>query len=126
MITKCPNCDVPLRKWTMISHGKVTHLVDCPECEYQCHVHPLKHEHPLKLKIDELWAWVATSKLDGSEGIVCVTIGDQNFPAVGADQERMKIFEPTMKDIVKQHGQTIRLLKFSTREEIKTLKGNES
>jgi hypothetical protein len=79
--------------------------------------------------ITELWAWVSTEP-DGGEGIVAASLPDPDtgepivMPLVGGDRERIE--SPFMRRVATatriHTGRPVRLVRFTTREVIETLK----
>jgi hypothetical protein len=69
-------------------------------------------------RIEELWAYVAIDK-DDIEGIVSASVpGLGHVPLVGADKERMLSYKSYAKMTARVTGAKIKLVRFSTREEI--------
>lgn len=67
-------------------------------------------------KINEYYAWVCVHA-DGSEGIpagINDIFPDYVIPMVGWTRERMEQFRKQAAGIVKEHGVTMKLVKFST------------
>lgn len=73
------------------------------------------------LRIDELWAWVASDG-DG-EGVLAAPIGSSTLtmPLVGADRERMESFRPVAQSMADAFEVEVKLVRFMTRTEIETL-----
>lgn len=74
------------------------------------------------LKIDEMWAFISVDQ-DGNEGVCAFQSGSMMVPMVAADIERVKDFEPIAKRLAKVSPYPIKLIKFSTREEVQAIKG---
>lgn len=77
--------------------------------------------HPNQLKrIDEVYAFVSVD--EKGEGIIGQTVqlrGDIVFmPFVCADKARMESLKPLAKEIAKESGRKIKLIRLSVREEI--------
>lgn len=74
-------------------------------------------------RISEMFAFVAIDA-EGNEGVA----GFQNletgvwYPMVGADMARVDSLRPMARRISKATGKEIRLLKFTTREELEVIK----
>lgn len=73
-----------------------------------------------QLRIDQMYAFVATDK-DGTEGIVGAATANGWMPLVGADMERVDQLRPLVKEIAKATNVTVRLLRFSVREELEVI-----
>lgn len=65
--------------------------------------------------ITVLWAFVCD---DAGEGIVAVN----GMPLVGADEARMRSLEPIAQAVASSTGRSIELVRFLTREHIRTIK----
>ena len=74
------------------------------------------------LKIERLFAYVATDPDDGSEGIVSMQMGMTHMPLVGADMERMQSLWPHAEMIAKSTGAQIRLMLFDNAQVIETIR----
>jgi|WetSurMetagenome_2_1015567.scaffolds.fasta_scaffold310052_2 hypothetical protein len=78
-------------------------------------------------KITELWAWVNTEADENDEGIIAhevydVIKGETHWmPLVGADKARIESLRDVAKATAERLGKPVKLLKFSTREEIETV-----
>lgn len=69
-------------------------------------------------KIQSLWAFVSVDPKDGEEGVVA-SLGKEGWrPMVGADEARVKSLWPLALDIEKKSGVPVKLLRFTSREEI--------
>lgn len=75
-----------------------------------------------KLKIERIFAYVATDPEDGSEGVCSMQIGQVHFPMVGADMERMKFLWPKAEALAHASGMEIRLMLFDNAQVIDTIK----
>lgn len=67
-------------------------------------------------KITEVYVFVSMDK-DG-EGIISRSFGDLMLPFVCADKERMEQLKPIAKNMARQTGKKIKLIKLTHREEI--------
>lgn len=76
-------------------------------------------------RIDEIWAFVSVDPNDGNEGIIAQTMGDTWMPFVAADKARLDALRPIVEHLVHKRGITVKLVKFTQREEIETLESNE-
>lgn len=78
----------------------------------------------IPLLINELYAFIGTDG-QGQEGIVSaegIIDGRRTMlPLVGADRERMLSYRPLAVSATQQTGQPIRLVRFSTREELENV-----
>jgi len=73
------------------------------------------------LKIERLFAYVATDPEDGDEGVCSVQIGQVHFPMVGADMERMESLRDRAEGIAHASGFEIRLMLFDNAQVIDTI-----
>ena len=71
-------------------------------------------------KIEEMYVFIAE---DGpnDEGVSAFQIGDTWLPMVGADMKRVDSMKPVAQLIADRTGQTIKLIRFTQREEIETI-----
>jgi hypothetical protein len=74
-------------------------------------------------KITEIYAFVSID--EGGEGVVGMTMpinGRETFmPFVCADKQRMESLKPIAKQIAKESGKQIKLIKLTNRKDIETL-----
>lgn len=70
-------------------------------------------------KIQTIKAFIATND-DGTEGVISMQIGDVHMPFVCADDKRVKDLKPHAIKIAKETGKTVKLAKFSVRENIES------
>jgi hypothetical protein len=68
-------------------------------------------------KINALWAFLAVDE-DGDEGVIGFQAGDGPVPLVGADENRVESYRELATLTALASGLTVRLVKFSTREEL--------
>ena len=68
-------------------------------------------------KIEELLAYISDEG-DGDEGVVAAKLGDSWMPLIGADRDRMESLRHIAKDTAKMSGRPVRLVRFSTLEEM--------
>lgn len=74
------------------------------------------------LMIETMYAFVAT-EADGSEGLCAFKAPDGSWmPMVGADEARLDSLRPIAKDIAARAGRSVRLVRFSHREELETIR----
>ncbi len=69
-------------------------------------------------RITEMYAFVAEDSGPDDEGVVAMSMGDLMMPLVGADMARVESLRPIAKDIGASTGQKIKLIHFTTREEL--------
>ncbi len=79
-------------------------------------------------KIEELFAYIAHEKGDPDDEGLCAfkapAVGfkkAQWMPMVGADEARMMSLKPRAQEVANASGQTIILVKFSTKTELETI-----
>lgn len=75
-------------------------------------------------RIEALWAYVAVAD-DDDEGVIAFLARDGSWmPMVAADPARLESLRPIAEEMARAPGAgTIKLVKFTTREEIRTLEG---
>jgi hypothetical protein len=73
-------------------------------------------------RIDEIWAFIAVDD-DGNEGICAAPLqrGMLSVPLIAADAARLTSVMPIAQQMADMFGRDVRLVKFSTRDVIKTL-----
>lgn len=74
----------------------------------------------MAFRIVSLHAFVAVGK-DGDEGLVATMKGNTWLPMVAADPARLEQLRPEAEEIARVTGQTIRLVRFTQREEIEVI-----
>jgi len=74
------------------------------------------------LRIDEIWAFVSVDE-HGNEGIMAAPLidGVMSMPLIAADAARLTSLMPVAQQMADMFGREVRLVKFSTRDIIKTL-----
>ncbi len=74
-------------------------------------------------KIEAMWAWISIGKDAEDEGIVAWNFSDSSgwMPLVGADKARIMSLKHLAQTIARLSGQSVKLVKFSTREEMEVL-----
>lgn len=74
-------------------------------------------------RITMLWAFISDEEGDGiiSAGPVLVGGVPQHMPLVGADEARMRSLEPMAQRIATATGKRIELVRFTTREHIRSI-----
>jgi hypothetical protein len=70
------------------------------------------------LRIDALWAFVSTDA-DGNEGLCAAPLQGMTMPMIAADEKRLASLIPMAEQLATISGMTIRLVKLSTREELR-------
>jgi hypothetical protein len=68
--------------------------------------------------IRHIWAFVSVDPVDGNEGVCAAPLSGVTLPMIAADEDRLEILIPMAEYIVKQTGIKIKLVKFTTREEV--------
>lgn len=76
-------------------------------------------------RIRDLHAFVAIDPADDSEGIVGMIdpATGAHMPLIGADEARIKAYQPYAEEAAKVTGQPIKLVRFSAREDLETITG---
>ena len=72
-------------------------------------------------RISEMFAFIAEDTGPEDEGVAAVMVGNVMLPLVGADMARVASLRPVARSIASASGKTVRLVKFSLREELETL-----
>jgi hypothetical protein len=68
-------------------------------------------------RIDHIWAFVSFDA--GGEGVCAAPMGGLGMvPLIAADERRIEALKPMAAHIAKVSGKPVRLVKFTTREEI--------
>lgn len=71
------------------------------------------------MKIEKIWAFVAVEDAEGNEGIIATGLeGIGMTPLVCATERVREIMRPLAVDVGEAKGVKVRLLEFSTMEEI--------
>ena len=71
-------------------------------------------------RIDEMFAFVSVDA-QGNEGVCAFMAGDIWMPLVGADMNRVAKLRECAKDIAHRSGKTLRLVRFTKREEMEVI-----
>lgn len=71
-----------------------------------------------QLRVDELWAFLATDPTDNTEGIISVQTNQGHMPLVGADLARMESLRPLARDVGDRTGAQITLARFTVRTDL--------
>lgn len=72
-------------------------------------------------RIRDIHAFVAEDE-EGEEGLCAFFTGGQWMPLVAADPARLVSIRPVAQAIAKQTGRPIKLIRFTQREEVETIK----
>lgn len=77
----------------------------------------------MSFRVLSISAFVSIDQASDEEGIVGAAIGPGNswLPLIAADEDRLQQLMPVVKDIVTQTGITVKLIRFTHREEIMEL-----
>lgn len=83
-------------------------------------------DRALSFRITELWAFIAVGD-DDEEGVIGAKMPNGSWlPFVMADNRRLEQLRPMAEDIAEASGKTVRLVRFSVREDIETLGKRET
>ena len=74
-------------------------------------------------RIETIWAFVSVDPEDGKEGVCAARFGGMMLPLIAADPVRLEILREIAEQLVQDSGMTIRLAKFTCREDVETLEG---
>lgn len=70
-------------------------------------------------RITELYAYLSVDEKDGNEGVIGAPIGPVAcMPLIAADKERLKILGPIAQSVANRFEKSIRLVRFTKREEV--------
>jgi len=105
---KCPDCAKNL--YTEIHDDKT--LLKC-ECGYS--------RNKNYLKVNQIYAYFSVNQDDDIEGLACFFNDDALIPMIAADKHRLDELTLIAHDMVEKEGLALRLVKFTNREEIKTI-----
>jgi hypothetical protein len=73
-------------------------------------------------RIQSLTAYVAVDPADDSEGVVGHLLADgTTMPLIGADEKRLEDLRPYAEHVAQMTGQTIKLVRFSVREDLEVI-----
>lgn len=72
-------------------------------------------------RIDEIFAFVFEDTGPEDEGIIATSLGGIGITLVGADMSWAESLKPIARQIVQQTGKKVKLLRFSTREELEEI-----
>lgn len=73
-------------------------------------------------KITEMFAFIAEDTGPDDEGVAAFNVGEAWYPMVGADWDRVDILKDIAKGIALRTGKELKLVRFTTREEIEIIK----
>jgi hypothetical protein len=107
----CPNCNIPLDSvWRHDIHYR-----ECRRCEF---ITGANNE----LVMETVWMFVSVDP-NGNEGIITGQRMDgMMYPFLTAAPHMVEIFEPMARRVARNTGWTVKLLKFSNRQELKEFK----
>lgn len=71
--------------------------------------------------INEVWAFLSVDKDDNTEGIIAMHSPMGPLPMIAADAARLMSLLPEVEKMVQQSGVTVRLVKFTNREEVRLI-----
>ncbi len=74
-------------------------------------------------RIDAVWAFLSVDPDDGNEGVVAFQCDGIWMPLVAADVTRMRAFRDVAANIAAAQHITVKLVKFTNREEIERFVG---
>jgi hypothetical protein len=75
-------------------------------------------------RITELYAVLSVDENEGNEGVVAVKMGSAMMPLIGADANRLSDIKKMAQAILKKHGGTFKLAKFTVREDMEELQAD--
>lgn len=80
-----------------------------------------------KHKIEEVYIFVAIGEKGECAAAFIRNLGEGqhlSMPLIAADKERVDSLRPYAVEIAKETGKTIKLIKFTTREDVEEIKGD--
>ena len=80
------------------------------------------HTAPNEAPIREIYIFVSTDA-QGHDGIVSAAQGGMLMPLVTSKRRIAELMRPMVQQIVRETGTTVKLLRFSSREELEVLNG---
>lgn len=83
----------------------------------------IKTEPDFRLK--SVWVFTAIDPKDNSEGVIGLSTPMGMMPAVAGDERRRDLIYPLAKNIAKARGITVKMIKFSVREDLETFEGSK-
>lgn len=69
--------------------------------------------------IRQVWAFLAVHA-DGDEGVIAERVGEHWIPFMAADKTRLEQLSRRARDLGKEHGKVVRLVRFDVRTEVET------
>lgn len=82
------------------------------------------HDPKNHMKIDAVWVFISQDE-DGNEGIVATSVpiknGTMMLPLVAADEARLQDLKKISKEIERKTKKKIKLIKFTTREDLENI-----
>lgn len=75
-------------------------------------------------KIDSFYAYISVDE-EGNEGLCAAPVNGNLIPLVGADLDRMNSLIGIAQNIANQSSQTIKMIKMTSRLDLKTLQKDE-
>jgi hypothetical protein len=69
-------------------------------------------------RIESIWAFVSVDQEDGNEGVAAASFGGVLMPLIAADEKRLAMILPIAEHIKATTGIKLKLVKFTTREEV--------
>lgn len=73
------------------------------------------------VNIQELWAFLSVDQKDNTEGIIAMMSPTGVTPMIAADAARLAMLMPHVERLVQDTGIPARLVKFTTREDIRLI-----
>lgn len=106
---KCPNCNLETKLVNWVTEKKSIMVYQCKTCGFTA--------PPNSIKIEEIYAFVSVDK-DNHEGVIAINTAHGPMPMIAADKARLEYLRPHAVEVARKTKMKVRLLKFSTREEI--------
>lgn len=72
-------------------------------------------------RIEEMFAFISEDQGPEDEGLVGMSLGQWIYPLVGADMARVESLRPHAKKIAQMTGKKIRLIRFTSREDMEEI-----
>jgi hypothetical protein len=72
-------------------------------------------------RITSVWAVVSVDPVDGNEGVAAAEVAGIMMPLIAADEKRLEVIVPIAKAIKAGTGLRLKLVKFTTREEVEEI-----
>lgn len=74
-------------------------------------------------KIEQMYAFIIEDTGPEDEGLIGMATPEGWMPLVGADMERVESLRPIAKRAAAQVGKPVKLIRFTTREELEVIDG---